>query len=891
MAAAAPSSPAAVGVVSDKPKEENPSAISQESQLLPSIEASDSMASSAAMESTATAPKNPNPNPTAPSQNAPVGPPRPPSLPSFTPSFRPMGAPQYTPMSNPNLVNPGYQVSGLQPPGVAHPAHMMPSAGAPHMHPPGVYHAGPGAYAGNGYMTPPRGSSMIPPPGVPRYPAPYPTAIHPGFARPPGHPVGAISHISRPPVQGIPGAPPLVAPVVRPVVPLVAPAEKPQTTVYVGKIASTVENDFLESVLRLCGPVKSWKRAENPSDGSFRGFGFCEFESAEGVLRALRLLNKLNMDGQELVLNVNQATREYLERYVEKKKEREKLKESESGEDGTGTDKSEAPRPGVVESEEESDDKEKDERTQKFGIVSEEDRDADREALEKLEDMMEQRLKKKPTLLPAPPSEATPETAGKPRERDSDADVPRNDKKDEEMMSYAKDHDRSDASPSDRAKRQERSGDRDKEKDLKREKERELERYERERERERSRREREREMRIREGERLYKELLKEWEAREREKENYKQREVEWEKERARERRREIKDQETDSDDDDTRKRRHRSSVLEERRRKRQREKEDDLADRIREEEELEEAKKRDIEEQKQREEFPDLPQQENGDNVAPGSEDRMLVEDHPERVSVDGDDRHPSEESLGDAKGKDATMMETKPETVAPSRKLGFGLMASGKRAAVPSVFHQEEDEGADKKKMRPLVPLDYSAEELHQATPPAASNTPPHLAAAAEFAKRISLKEDRPEPEKDRGRRDSHRDKSHRGRRTEEDNSRSAENKKLLDAKQLIDMIPKTKDKLFSHQINWDIYDKHQLHERMRPWISKKITEFLGEEEATLVDYIVSSTREHVQASQMLELLQSILDDEAEMFVLKMWRMLIFEIKKVETGLALKSK
>lgn len=82
----------------------------------------------------------------------------------------------------------------------------------------------------------------------------------------------------------------------------------------------------------------------------------------------------------------------------------------------------------------------------------------------------------------------------------------------------------------------------------------------------------------------------------------------------------------------------------------------------------------------------------------------------------------------------------------------------------------------------------------------------------------------------------------------------------------------------------------QHELHERMRPWISKKITEFLGEEEATLVDYIVSSTREHVHASQMLELLQSILDDEAEMFVLKMWRMLIFEIKKVETGLALKT-
>ena len=76
-----------------------------------------------------------------------------------------------------------------------------------------------------------------------------------------------------------------------------------------------------------------------------------------------------------------------------------------------------------------------------------------------------------------------------------------------------------------------------------------------------------------------------------------------------------------------------------------------------------------------------------------------------------------------------------------------------------------------------------------------------------------------------------------------------------------------------------------------MKPWISKKITEFLGEEEPSLVEYIMSSTREHVEATEMLNRLQAILDEEAEMFVLKMWRMLIFEIKRVETGLALRSR
>lgn len=90
---------------------------------------------------------------------------------------------------------------------------------------------------------------------------------------------------------------------------------------------------------------------------------------------------------------------------------------------------------------------------------------------------------------------------------------------------------------------------------------------------------------------------------------------------------------------------------------------------------------------------------------------------------------------------------------------------------------------------------------------------------------------------------------------------------------------------------ITMHLFSQHALHERMKPWISKKITEFLGEEETTLVDYIVSSTQEHVGAERMLQLLQSILDEEAEMFVLKMWRMLIFEIKKVETGLPSKTR
>ena len=168
-----------------------------------------------------------------------------------------------------------------------------------------------------------------------------------------------------------------------------------------------------------------------------------------------------------------------------------------------------------------------------------------------------------------------------------------------------------------------------------------------------------------------------------------------------------------------------------------------------------------------------------------------------------------------------------------PAKRLGFGLVGSGKRTAVPSVFHEEEDEAQKEKKMRPLVPIDYSAEELQAVQPASTGALPPNLAAAAEFAKRISnvnSKEEKPDSERERGRRSSEKSSRDRDRNDEEayrnkdenkaiDRDREREhvlekvkipdNKKLLDAKQLIDMIPKTKEELFSYDINWTIYEK----------------------------------------------------------------------------------
>lgn len=70
------------------------------------------------------------------------------------------------------------------------------------------------------------------------------------------------------------------------------------TTLYVGKIAPSVSNELIKQLLEACGTVKEWKRMEDPETKALKPFGFCEYEEAEGVIRALNLLNNLAVGGK-----------------------------------------------------------------------------------------------------------------------------------------------------------------------------------------------------------------------------------------------------------------------------------------------------------------------------------------------------------------------------------------------------------------------------------------------------------------------------------------------------------------------------------------------------------------------------------------------------------------
>jgi len=64
-----------------------------------------------------------------------------------------------------------------------------------------------------------------------------------------------------------------------------------------------------------------------------------------------------------------------------------------------------------------------------------------------------------------------------------------------------------------------------------------------------------------------------------------------------------------------------------------------------------------------------------------------------------------------------------------------------------------------------------------------------------------------------------------------------------------------------------------------MNGWVKKKIVEYLGEEEQSLISYICKKLNEHTPPDQLLESLLQVLEDEASDFVIRMWRMLIYNI------------
>merc|ERR1711902_478905 len=117
-------------------------------------------------------------------------------------------------------------------------------------------------------------------------------------------------------------------------------------------------------------------------------------------------------------------------------------------------------------------------------------------------------------------------------------------------------------------------------------------------------------------------------------------------------------------------------------------------------------------------------------------------------------------------------------------------------------------------------------------------------------------------------------------GSNNEKKSGKASSEDKRKHIKSLIDKIPTDKAALFEFVIDWDLVDNQLMEKRIRPWVNKKISEYIGEPEPTLTDFICSKVLAGSPPDAVLEDVRMVLDEEADVFVVKMWRLLIYEIE-----------
>ena len=70
-----------------------------------------------------------------------------------------------------------------------------------------------------------------------------------------------------------------------------------------------------------------------------------------------------------------------------------------------------------------------------------------------------------------------------------------------------------------------------------------------------------------------------------------------------------------------------------------------------------------------------------------------------------------------------------------------------------------------------------------------------------------------------------------------------------------------------------------------MRPWVAKRIKEYLGVEEDAMIRLVLNHVKDRNSAQGLLDKVAPILDEVAQSFVLKLWQVILFENEKIAQG------
>jgi len=97
---------------------------------------------------------------------------------------------------------------------------------------------------------------------------------------------------------------------------------------------------------------------------------------------------------------------------------------------------------------------------------------------------------------------------------------------------------------------------------------------------------------------------------------------------------------------------------------------------------------------------------------------------------------------------------------------------------------------------------------------------------------------------------------------------------------------IPVDRDGLWAWDVKWDYLEESVIREKLRPFVEKKVVEYLGVQEQFLVDVVEEHLRKHQNPAELVETLSEALDEDAEDMVKKLWRMVIFFTESEKRGL-----
>ncbi len=178
----------------------------------------------------------------------------------------------------------------------------------------------------------------------------------------------------------------------------------------------------------------------------------------------------------------------------------------------------------------------------------------------------------------------------------------------------------------------------------------------------------------------------------------------------------------------------------------------------------------------------------------------------------------------------------TTADTLPPDSSAGRPGAAPPAKGGWHTVFGGDEDQDAPQRR---LIPLNYSEEEQKAAQAAAAATAAPIVAA--------------PVINKDE------------------------------EIEKLKKQIPRSMQTLATTAINWDAYNAGQpkIGQKVGKWVSGQIERLLGQQEATLLNFVQGELNKHSTPNALLNELGPILDLEAEEFVLKLYQIVVFESSK----------